>query len=104
MRVAVAIPQNIATFMLSATPLKLRDFALASFLGLLPVTTLHVYVGANVESAAMLISGKHSAQGTLGWVSLVVGFVLTLTAVIVASRHARRALDHALAEAANGKA
>jgi uncharacterized membrane protein YdjX (TVP38/TMEM64 family) len=102
MRIAVAIPQNIATYMLSATPLKLRDFALGTFCGLLPATTLHVYVGSNVESAAALVSGQNSTRGPLAWVSLAVGLILTVGVVVIASRYARRALDQALAEAARG--
>ncbi|MBK9260341.1 MAG: VTT domain-containing protein [Polyangiaceae bacterium] len=100
MRLAVTFPQNLATYMLSATSLKLRDFALGTFCGLFPATVVHAYIGSNVESAAALVSGEHSARGPLAWVTMVLGLALTLAAVFVASRYARRALDQALAEAA----
>jgi uncharacterized membrane protein YdjX (TVP38/TMEM64 family) len=103
MRMAVVFPQNIATYMLSATSLKLRDLALGSFLGFFPATVVHVYVGSNVENAAALISGENSARGPLAWVTIVLGLVATIAAVFVASRHARRALDEALAEAARSR-
>lgn len=103
MRVAVAIPQNLATYMLAATPLKLRDFALGTFFGLMPVTALHVYLGSQVQSAAALISGQSSAKGPLAWISLGLGLVVSLSVVFIASRYARRALDEALAEAAKAQ-
>lgn len=102
LRVTFALPQNLGTYMLSATPLSLRDFAAGSFLGLLPATLFHVYVGASVDDVAALLSGEAKAPGALGWVTLALGFVVTLGALIVTSRIARRSLDQALA--ANAKA
>ncbi len=96
LRVTFALPQNLGTYMLSATPLSLRDFAAGSFLGLLPATLFHVYLGASVESAAALVSGEAKAQGTLAWVTLVLGLVVTLGALVITSRIARRSLDKAL--------
>jgi uncharacterized membrane protein YdjX (TVP38/TMEM64 family) len=100
MRLAVALPQNLITYMLSATSIKLRDFVLGSFLGYMPATIVHVYVGSNVESAAALISGESSNRGPGAWMTVTLGFVLTVTALIIVSRYARRALDEALAEGA----
>jgi uncharacterized membrane protein YdjX (TVP38/TMEM64 family) len=100
MRLAVALPQNLITYMLSATSIKLRDFVFGSLLGYVPATVVHVYVGSNVASAAALISGESSNRGPGTWVMAGLGFVLTVTALIVVSRYARRALDEALAEGA----
>ncbi|MRG96268.1 TVP38/TMEM64 family protein [Polyangium spumosum] len=102
LRVCFALPQNLGTYMLSATPLSLRDFAAGSFLGLLPATLFHVYVGASVDDVAKLLSGEAKAPGALGVWTLVLGFVVTLGALVVTSRIARRSLDKALA--ANAKA
>jgi uncharacterized membrane protein YdjX (TVP38/TMEM64 family) len=102
MRLAVALPQNLITYMLSATSIKSRDFVLGSFLGYLPATVVHVYLGSNVASAAALIAGESSKRGPWAWVTALLGFVLTVTALLIASRYARRALDEALAEGARG--
>jgi uncharacterized membrane protein YdjX (TVP38/TMEM64 family) len=102
MRITFALPQNLMHHMLSATPLSLRDFAAGSFLGLLPATVFHVYLGSSVESAAQLISGGGSSRGPLAWVTLVGGLVLTVGALVVTSRIARRALDKTLVETQKG--
>lgn len=100
MRLAVALPQNLITYMLSATSITMRDFVFGSFLGYLPATVVHVYVGSNVASAAALISGESSNRGPGAWMTGVFGFVLTVTALIIVSRYARKSLDEALADAA----
>jgi uncharacterized membrane protein YdjX (TVP38/TMEM64 family) len=104
MRLAVALPQNLITYALSATTITMREFVAGSFLGYLPATILHVYVGSNVESAAALISGESSNRGPGAWVTAVLGFVLTVTALIIVSRYARKSLDEALADAARTNA
>jgi len=99
LRITFAIPQNLLTYVLSATPLSLRDFALGSAFGLLPITTFYVYLGASVESAAALIAEGGAAKGPLAWAALGLGLVLGLAALIWVSRIARRALDKTLAGA-----
>jgi uncharacterized membrane protein YdjX (TVP38/TMEM64 family) len=98
LRVTFALPQNLSTYMLSATPLSLRHFALGTFVGLFPVTMFHVYVGSSVESAAELISGGGSSRGPLAWLTLGAGLVITVAALVLTSRVARRALDKTLVE------
>jgi len=104
MRLAVALPQNIVTYMLSATSMKMRDFVIGSWLGYLPATVVHVYVGSNVQSIAAFVEGESSNRGPLAWVTAALGLILTVTAMLIASRYARRALDEALAEAARANA
>ena len=104
MRLAVALPQNIVTYMLSATSMKMRDFVIGSWLGYLPATVVHVYVGSNVENIASFVAGESSNRGPWAWVTAALGLVLTVTAMLLASRFARKALDEALAEAARANA
>jgi uncharacterized membrane protein YdjX (TVP38/TMEM64 family) len=102
LRVTFAFPQNLLSYLLSATPLRFREFALGTFVGLVPATLLHVYVGSIVESAAALVAGEGSAKGPIGWIALVGGLAATVTGVFFTSRLARRALDRALAARAAG--
>lgn len=100
MRLAVALPQNLISYTLSATSLRLRDFVLGSMLGYIPATLVHVYVGANVDNAAAFIAGESANRGPWAWVTAVLGGVLTVSMLVLISRHARKVLDEALAEAA----
>lgn len=98
LRLNVVVPQNLCAYMLSATPLSYRDFALGTFVGLAPVTIFQVYLGSTVESALALVSGKGAAQGPLAWAMFVAAGIATLLAVLFTSRIARRALDKALVD------
>ena len=100
MRLAVALPQNLLTYVLSATPIKMRDFVLGSFFGYLPATVVHVYVGSNVDNLTAFVAGQSSNRGPGAWITAVLGLTLTGTALFLAARQARKALDEALAEAA----
>lgn len=96
LRVTFAAPQNLISYLLSATPLRLRDFALGTFVGLVPATLFHVYLGSIVTTAVALISGEASAPGPFAWIAIAVGLAMTGTALFVTSRLAKRALARAL--------
>ena len=97
LRFTFAFPQNLLSYLLAMTPLRLREFALGTFIGLIPATVFHVYLGSIVQSAAALVAGEGSARGPLGWATMVGGLVMTGTALAITSRVAKRALDRALA-------
>jgi len=98
LRLTVAAPQNLMNYLLSATPIRARDFALGTFLGLIPITVVQVYVGSCVQSLLELRSGGGTPGGKLAYVLLAVGAVLTIGALVFTSRIARRALDKTLAD------
>lgn len=104
MRLAVALPQNLVTYMLSATSLRLRDFLWGSFLGYLPATIVHVYVGSHVENITAFVAGESQSRGPGPWITAAIGLVLTISALVVISRYARKALDEVLTEGARSSA
>jgi uncharacterized membrane protein YdjX (TVP38/TMEM64 family) len=94
LRVTVVVPQNLLNYMLSATPLRARDFALGSLVGLAPMTVFHVYLGTTVSTAAALLAGETKISGPLGWAALGGACV----GIFVLVRVGRRALARALVE------
>jgi uncharacterized membrane protein YdjX (TVP38/TMEM64 family) len=74
----------------------LRDYVLASFLGMLPGTFLYVYLGSLVTNATELLSGQAPAAGVWGPVFYWGGLAATLLVTILISRVARKALNEAL--------
>lgn len=104
MRLAVVLPQNLLTYMLSATSLRLRDFLAGSCLGLVPATIVHAYVGSHVENLAAFVAGESQSRGPGAWITAALGLVLTISALAVISRYARKALDEVLTEGARGSA
>jgi uncharacterized membrane protein YdjX (TVP38/TMEM64 family) len=100
-RLSPLFPFNVSNYGLSITAARLRDYVLASWIGMLPGTVLYVYIGTLVLDIAELASGgiaNLSAQRYL----LVGGFVATVALTVLITHRATRALRRQLsAEAAD---
>ena len=96
LRLTFVLPQNFMGYLLGTTPLRLRDFAAGTVVGLFPITIVHVYVGSIVVDVATFLSGE---TGMTGWskTALIAGAILlAVFAFAMVARLARRALDRTL--------
>ena len=94
-RLSPLIPFNVLNYALGMTRVRLRDYALGSFLGMLPITVLYVYIGSLAGQLASLARGTAQA-GPLGHVVSALGLAATVAVTVYVTRLARRALDSAL--------
>ena len=72
LRLSPLFPFNVLNYALGLTDVRLRDFILASFLGMLPGTFLYVYLGSLVSNVASLSAAGDAGGGArrfayLGW-------------------------------------
>jgi uncharacterized membrane protein YdjX (TVP38/TMEM64 family) len=95
LRLTPLAPQNLLSYGLALTSMRVRTFMAATWLGLLPITTFQVYAGSLVHDATELLEGKRPPLGVWSYVATGAGLVATLTAVTVMARLARRALAKA---------
>ena len=96
LRLSPIFPFNLLNYALGLTQVKLRDYVLASFLGMLPGTVLYVYVGSLITSASRLASGARPSAGGWDRVFYWGGLAATLLVTLVVTRVARRALREEL--------
>jgi uncharacterized membrane protein YdjX (TVP38/TMEM64 family) len=101
LRLSPVLPFNLLNYALGLTRVRLRDYLLASLIGMFPGTLLYVYLGSLVTSAAELVSGRPSA-GLAGKVLFLVGLVATGVATVLITRAARRALEKTLSGVRTG--
>jgi len=94
LRISV-LPQGMLSYVLATTPMRFRDFALATTLGLVPATMIHVYVGSIVRDLAALLEGDATLPGMWRWIALSVIAVVSVTAMIVVTRVTRGVLARA---------
>ena len=100
LRLTFVVPQNLLGYFLGTTQLRLRSYAAGTFLGILPATIAHVYVGAMVEDIAKLLSDEDSSLGAPAKIAIVAGGVLLAAAGLYGvARLARRSLEQTLATA-----
>ena len=96
LRLSPLFPFSILNYALSLTRVRLRDYMLGSWLGMLPGTVLFVYIGSLITSASELASGTRPSSGLAGHALMVAGLVATVAVAVVVTRIARKALKHAL--------
>ncbi len=98
LRLSPIFPFNLLNYALGLTRVRLRDYILASLLGMLPGTFLYVYLGSLVTSASEIAAGRRGPGGELRLALYLVGVAATLAVTVVVTRIARRALARALHE------
>ena len=96
LRLSPIFPFNLLNYALGLTGVRLRDYVIASFLGMLPGTFLYVYLGSLVTSASELLSGARPQAGGWGQALYWGGLGATLLVTVLITRISRRALNQAL--------
>lgn len=92
MRLSPVFPFGPLNYSLGLTKVRLSDYVLASFLGMLPATVLYVYIGSVAYNSVMLIGGQREvllAETALHWFGLFATAILTLLFAKIARRSLR---------------
>ncbi|MBL8604687.1 MAG: TVP38/TMEM64 family protein [Myxococcales bacterium] len=97
LRLSPVMPQNLLSYALGTTPLKLWQFSASTFLGMVPATVLHVYVGSVVRDASELMSGRGGPGGAARWALPVLGLVATVAFLAMVMRLAKRQIAESMA-------
>ena len=85
-RLSPAFPFSLLNYAFGLTRVSLRDYMLASWIGMMPGTVMYVYLG----SLARVAGERQRTPGE--WALLVVGLVATITVTVFVTRLARAAL------------
>lgn len=102
LRLSPLVPFNLLNYALALTRVRLRDYVLASWLGMLPVTLLYVYLGSLLTNASEVASGAPRSSSPATRVLYWGGLAATVAVAWLVTRTARRALDRSLDEPVSG--
>jgi uncharacterized membrane protein YdjX (TVP38/TMEM64 family) len=94
-RLSPAFPFNLLNYGLALTAVRLRDYFLASWIGMLPGTVLYVYLGAAAGDLSQLLSGDVDS-GLAGRLLLIGGLIATVILTAIITRKATQALGRHL--------
>jgi uncharacterized membrane protein YdjX (TVP38/TMEM64 family) len=89
MRLSPVIPFNLLNYAFGATRVSLRDYVLASALGMLPGTAMYAYLGS---VAGELAGGAARARTPAEWTFYAAGLLATVGVTVYLTRLARAAL------------
>lgn len=93
----IFIPFAMLNYGLGLTRVRLREYVLASFLGMLPATILYVYLGSVLQDLAVVAHGHLPHTGWAGRILLWAGVPVGILLFWVLGRIAHRALTQELA-------
>jgi len=91
LRLQPVIPFNMLNYALGLTGIRLHDYVLASWIGMLPATILYVYLGSLITDLSDLLRGRPSA-GVAGQALLWTGLLAMAVLVWWLGRLARQSL------------
>ncbi|MDX1388436.1 MAG: TVP38/TMEM64 family protein [Acidobacteriota bacterium] len=90
-RLSPVFPFNVLNYLYSLTSVRLRDYVLASWIGMFPGTLMYVYFGTAFKSLAEVISGDIEG-GMAQKILLGVGLAVTVVVTVYVTRVARGAI------------
>jgi uncharacterized membrane protein YdjX (TVP38/TMEM64 family) len=91
LRLQPVLPFNILNYALGLTSIRLRDYMLASWIGMFPATVLYVYLGSVMNDISDLLRGRPNS-GIAGRLLLWGGLAAIVVLVWWLGRIARKAL------------
>jgi uncharacterized membrane protein YdjX (TVP38/TMEM64 family) len=91
LRLQPVLPFNILNYALGLTSIRLRDYMLASWIGMFPATVLYVYLGSIMNNISDLLRGRPNS-GTAGRFLLWGGLAAIVVLVWWLGRIAKKAL------------
>lgn len=94
-RLSPALPFIVLNYAFGLTRVSLRDYVLASWLGMLPGTVMYVYLGSLAGNLATL--GAARTRTPAEWGLYVVGLLATVAVTVYVTRLARGALQNRVA-------
>jgi uncharacterized membrane protein YdjX (TVP38/TMEM64 family) len=90
-RLSPVFPFNLLNYAYGLTSVSLRDYLLASWLGMLPGVVMYTYIGSLIGDLTRI--GAAPTKRPAGyWILNVVGLAATVAVALYAARIARRAL------------
>lgn len=90
-RLSPIFPFNVLNYAFGVTRVRLRDFVVASWLGMLPGTVTYVYIGSLAGDLAAL-GRPDRARTPAEWALYVIGLAAAAAVTVLVTRLARRAL------------
>ncbi|MHC4365123.1 MAG: TVP38/TMEM64 family protein [Planctomycetota bacterium] len=90
-RLSPVFPFNLLNYSFGLTKISFWEYALASWIGMLPGTVMYVYFGAGLRSLADAATGNVET-GTAGRIFFWFGMAATIVVTVFVTRIARKAL------------
>ena len=96
-RLSPIFPFVFLNYAFGITQVSLRDYVLASWIGMMPGTVMYVYIGSLAGDIATLGAGAEQPS-SIQWAIRIVGFIATVVVTVYVTKIAKKALDSQINE------
>ncbi|MDB9315795.1 TVP38/TMEM64 family protein [Spirulina sp. CS-785/01] len=97
-RLSPIFPFVFLNYAFGVTKVSLRDYVIASWIGMMPGTVMYVYLGSLAGNIATLGAGETPENAMVQWVLRIVGFIATVAVTVYVTKIARKALNEEIEE------
>ncbi|KAL4588209.1 hypothetical protein LXL04_001091 [Taraxacum kok-saghyz] len=97
LRFVPLLPFNVLNYLLSVTPVPLWEYMLATWLGMMPITFVFVYIGTTLKDLSDVTHGWHDISKTR-WMFIASGLIISVVLIVYIVKVAKASLEKALAE------
>ena len=97
LRLSPVFPFNLLNYALGVTKVSFQHYFLASWIGMMPVTVMYVYIGSLARDLATLGAGARS-RTSAEWTFYVIGLLATVGVTVYVTQIARRSLAKRVSE------
>ncbi|MDJ0600226.1 MAG: TVP38/TMEM64 family protein [Crocosphaera sp.] len=92
-RLSPIFPFVVLNYAFGITQVSLKDYAIASWIGMLPGTIMYVYIGALIGNIATLGTGGRE-KTSLEWALYIIGLIATVLVSIYVTKVSQNALNN----------
>ncbi|MFW6387878.1 MAG: TVP38/TMEM64 family protein [bacterium] len=92
LRLSPLVPFSISNYVYGLTKIRLWQYVLASFVGMMPGILLYAYIGSLIRRVTELGAGAGGGTTPAEWALYVLGLIATIVATLRVTAVARRAL------------
>ena|SRR3989338_501955 len=96
-RLSPIFPFNLLNYAYGVTRVTLKDYVLASWVGMMPGTVMYVYIGSLAGNVAELEAGPQGGADAVQWAIRIVGLIATVVVTVYVTRIAKNALERRIA-------
>jgi uncharacterized membrane protein YdjX (TVP38/TMEM64 family) len=97
-RLSPIFPFSLLNYAYSLTKVSLRDFVVASWIGMFPGTVMYVYIGSLASDLASLGAGSSNDPTAAKWIINGIGFLATVLVTVYVTKIAKKALAEKIDE------
>lgn len=94
-RLSPLIPFNVLNYVLGLTKVRLKDYCLASWIGMLPANIVYTYTGSVAKDIVAITSGNFE-RSTADYALFLMGLAFTIVLILFITRKATRTLKKRL--------